>query len=689
MQALDTTEAGPAVTPRALARRGAGRDGVPARPGTRTAVPLLFGLVLVTTIGLVPALAQTDPTPRDVSRSPSAHWFSQLSAPIVLPASAWQELTAAAYTGLKTGRLPSELPGPVAADTGVRAVFLSWTSGEQRATVSLGFGEGLGDALRAACAQPAAASAGDLRWLKLDVVQHAFPIEEYYARRSSVPHPSLFGLAFWPFRCFAFLPEELVSWDLTDAQGRLAVHAIGEYLAAVGRLSDALKWSRLCSFAGPVGVHLFESESYFQDEQLSVPLFRGHRVLADLSVAQVMASASRAGDFMVRSCSDTGEIDVPFPEWHTGPDGTATLRDHAGAALALVTLYGRTGQRSFLAAAERIAGRLQRAVQPYAPDPKAGCVVEYRLSSLDTNALTVLALLALRESTATEGRYTKTLDRLSLYLLHQLQPGGEFIRDRVHPSGNIEPDVSLSASSIAVLALVRLYEKTARAVFLRAAEKGMNGLLASDVEGREMDELPRDEWFLSALNAYFTYTREPRLVQLVERVALGIVSTQAHASDFPDLLGSVIQHPSATTAARRTRGLAVAAQLLLDTGRDQAASELLACARLSLVFQLQAQLDPPTAMYLAKPTAYVGAFRDHILDYGLALHCQYVQVLSLLEAAKAAEQAAVGAFPYPAKFQASFDAAWAGVRCFPRFLPQRPAPGMGKGLRPMGGGLPR
>jgi len=644
-------------------------------PSRRSAAMCAVQVVgLVALLYCLPAIGGRAGTPLPVTprRDTESRWLGHITKPVELSGSDWAELTSAVYAGLQNGRLAESLPAPAAADDGVRAVFLSSSTGADSATVFLGVGVGLREAVRTAFDRAAAAlePGVPVRWLKLDVVQYALPVLDFHIHRSPLPQPSLLGIAFEPFRRVALLPEQLVARDLTDAHGRLVVHGVGEQLAATERLSDALVWSKISAFRGGVPVYLFECESTFHDGQQCIPLFRGHRVYRDFGVTDLVSAATRAGDFMVRWCTETGEFAVPLAEWHTGPDGTPLLRDDAGAALALLALYKRTERRSFLTAAESIVTRLQGAIRPYALDPKAGCIVEYRLSSLDTNALAILAILALRQTTH-DGRFDTALKSMSRYVLHQLQPGGEFIHDRAYPSGNIQSDISLSASALAVHTLVELYEATARPVFMTAAKRGMDGLIASDVEGRGMAELPHDEWFLSAVDSLFTYTRDASLVRLVERVALSIVSTQTQTPDFPDLLGSVNQHPSATTAARRTRALARAAELLLDTGRDQAAEGLLGQIRLSLAFQLQAQLDPPSAMYLSRPDAYIGAFRDHVLDYGLTLHCQYTQILSLLDVAAAVEKLPSRALPDPPKVRACSDTTWDSMDRFPRFLPRR------------------
>jgi hypothetical protein len=119
--------------------------------------------------------------------------------------------------------------------------------------------------------------------------------------------------------------------------------------------------------------------------------------------------------------------------------------------------------------------------------------------------------------------------------------------------------------------------------------------------------------------------------------------------------------------------LTTAARLLRDTDRDIAAARILADRQATLAFQLQAQVDAPSAMYLSNPRDYLGGFRDHCLDYGFALSCQATQMLSLLAVYRQMTATAAQAVPAASDRYREACQAVAGEMCrFPRVLP-RPA----------------
>jgi len=623
------------------------------------------------------ALGKPPPAARDVGAPPEDElWFGAIREPLVLSESTAEELARAVYSGLRTGEFSGDFLKALDVEAGPRALLISWSDGTRRAAVHAGVGNGLWEAAEAAFAKATAAGkpGKELRWLKLDVVQSAHRSNQFVARQSSLPLPSLIGIAFSSVSGFAFLPEQLVSVDLIDSERRLNIHRIAqEFFAREDQIADLGKWSSISSYGGPQWVTLFESQSFFYDGARLTPLFRGHRLVDTATAADLLEAARQAGRFLLQWCNEDGEFVVKLWEWQTGPDDRELRREHAGAILALVELHAATGDAEFLAGAERAARHLLGSLQPCDQEGKAGCLVENSRSRLDANALAVLALLRLGEEARTT-RYNKAVARLGHYLLRQRQPGGALVGERSHPSGRIRATAAVSASALGVAAFARLYEKAGRPVFRDSAREALDSLLTTHVKNREMGQLPQDEWLLEAMDMLFTFSRDPALVQQTERIALGIVASLTLTPDFPDLFGSVARHPSATAAASRTHALAIASRLLHDAGRDIAADKLRQDLQPALAFQLQAQIDAPAAMYLSRPQKYVGAFRDHLRDFGFAMHCQHVQVLSLLAVRKLLAELPGGALPPDERLVEARMRARTVLNRFPRYLP-RPAAG--------------
>ncbi len=642
----------------------------------RTAVSQLCAVLTLVLFWLGTSVAPCgDPqeSPSPAVGSATSLWFGDVRASLPLSIDDGNTLCKAVFAALQTGRQAVDTLPLLANDDSPRVIFISWTDGKQRAHVCFGTGSNLGAAVADACAK--IAKLGDRikspLWLKLDIVQHAHLARDFFVRESSLPLPSLTGIAFSQASGFAFLPEQLIGWQMVDVKRRLRIHRISEFVLKGKNWEELGKWSKITSHRGPQAVFLFECQSFFYSGAKAVNLYRGHLVPGKLTPEAVLDSARQAGEFLVRQCNAKGQFKANFPEWQGNPEGCVALSDQAGTIIALLRLHEVTKKMGFRDAAERATRHLLTFLRPYSGNGKAACIVDDYRTLLETNAMTVLALLKLR-SVKKDSSYGKELVQLGRYLLQQVQPGGVLVCERSYPAGQINSNVSLSASALTVRAFVQLYEETGHAVFLRAAKSAINVLLETSVNKRDMDKLPQDESLLQAIDAYFTYDRREDLVKQTERLALSIVATQTWKPDFPDFLGSVNNYPSATLVAKRTRALTAAARLLLDTERTAAAKSLLGDLQLNLIFQLQAQMRAPAAMYLGKPQRYLGTFRDHLLDFGFALHCQYVQILSTLETYELVNALPEKQFPPNPCLEKNFKTTWKQANCFPRCLPRSP-----------------
>ncbi|OGV64548.1 MAG: hypothetical protein A3K19_01285 [Lentisphaerae bacterium RIFOXYB12_FULL_65_16] len=634
--------------------------------------------VLVLWGSLPIAGAEKPAQPQAPTAAPPVLWFDAITGPLALDTAGADVLCRTIYSNLQSGRVDTAALARLDPSGAPRAVFLSWSDGEATARVFFGLGTGLAAAVQSACQNVATSGmpGASLRWLKVDVVQYAYPTGDFVTRESSIPMPSLVGIAFAPQSGFAFLPEQLVGWKLVDPHGNLLVHRIADLFTVAEQFSQLGKWSSISSFSGPQWVTLFECQSYFCDGTRVEPLFRGHRCFGDLTPDVLLAAAGHGGDFLVKWCNDKGLFAVRFPEWQADSLETVAVSDQASAALALLELYEIDKRPETLGGARRALQALLACLKPSGADGKAACLVQDGQAALEANAMALLALLKYGEL-ASNANVSKHVTRLGYYLLRQRQPGGVLVCGRSYPSGKIDPSMSLTGASVAIVAFVRMYEKTNQTVFLDAARESMTWLRAEQVGKRELDALPQDAWFVRALDSVFTYDRDPELVTTTERIALAIMASQTWGFPFPDFLGSINSHPSATLAAQRALALATAARLLHDNDRDIAADKIVADLQTTLAFQLQAQADAPSAMYLPKPQDYLGGFRDHCLDFGFALSCQSAQMFSLLAVYRQAKASPEAALLLTDRYREARQTATAALSRFPRALPslnRRPGP---------------
>ena len=589
------------------------------------------------------------------------------------------EIAAAVFRCLRQGEAPGGSLEFLALDSGPCVLFVSWRTEGEPARVRVGSGDGLraaiGDAVRRVLAVEKPGRR--LRGVRLDLVRSVLVSPAFLIRESQLPSPSLTGIAFPAVSGFAFLPEQLVAGYLLTPDGRLAFHRIGDAVSQEKDWSALGRWNQIARIEGPQTAFLFETESLFTDGESAAPLFRGHRVLLDFGADDILGAARRAGDFMVRICGEDGDFALDTPAWDPGPEGELSRWDNAAATLALLELHRETGVERYLQAADRALRLLLAADEEDEPGrSRTACVVDAFRSRLDTNALTLLCLLAYPESGG-EADLRSFVAAITRYVLRQQRPDGSFVSERYYPSGNLRASgESVRASALAVVALTQLYERTGSRNFLAAATNGLAFLVKSHITDRDTGGLPQDEYLARALNELFTHSRDKSYESHAESIALGIVATQALNPVSPDLLGSCGSSPSTTVVAGRTLALLAAEALLRDRGRTAAADRILSCVYLNVVFQLQGQLDAASAMYLHQCEALSGAFREEISDFRVTLPAQSRHVLSLLAAYRAVRSRADGRPPLDERSQAALDAVRARLARFPRIplLEPRPSP---------------
>ncbi|MBN2451783.1 MAG: hypothetical protein JXR77_15450 [Lentisphaeria bacterium] len=612
-------------------------------------------------------------------------WFQDIQEPLAWTREAGQALCRSVFDGLRNRSLPATALGSFPGGMAPRAVFLSWSDGQTTARSAFGVGESAETALAQAFdrALSAGAGGGSAAWVKVDVVQHAEATGGFVTRESRLPLPSLLGLTFGPATTFVFLPEQLVAWNMVDPMHRLTIHHISERLLAEHDWQRAGRWLAVANYTGGQRICLFETESFFCAGGVAVPLFRGHPLYDNPTVTELLAAARAAGDRIADYCRKDGTFQCDLPEWEPGRTGPASPADQALAVLALVRLHRATGEKTYLEAAIRAAGSLARNIRPYGTSPRAGCLPEpeevedsggvvgaREITKLSSNALVLTALCEVSEALG-DGSLEVPLAMLARHLALQMQPDGTMVGSRRLPSHKVGGVAEADAVGTAVLALAQLYGAVARPTFLAQAERACTRLRTQILDTVAMEGLPRDAWTLEALDRIFTFTRDRTLGTTVQRLAMAALLDQNREPDILDEYGAVGTHPSATVAADRTRLLAVAAALLHDLGQRDAATNLLAEMRPYLLYQLQARIEPASAMYLPRPAEAVGLFRDHLRDYGFALRGQASQVLSLLALTRTLQSTERETLPEDLQVAKSLNRARAAATRFPRYLSPR------------------
>ncbi|MCK5801214.1 MAG: hypothetical protein KAI66_00210 [Lentisphaeria bacterium] len=606
-------------------------------------------------------------------------WFHNVNTPVHLSLKHGDILCKVALASLRKGEWVDTGFEGVPFDTEPRGIFLSWSDGVKTAGVAFGTGQGLEPALRAALAhaKDQQCDGANVRWFKLDVVQDSRAVKGFTARQTPLPAPSLLGISFSPGSGFAFLPEQLVSWKMTDDRKRLCINTVGDELVKNERWQELGWWAGITSYRGKQKVCMFETQSFFHDGAETVALFRGHRLHDDVSRKSMLDAARRTGDRILAHCDEKDACRPDIIGWIGPAAGAPAPADDAGMALALAKLAQATGEKRYLKTARKMVENMLDELKQVDEDGDIACIQERSrptdrislprpVALLETNGLAILALLEL--SADKPQRYDRELRAMARYLVGQQELGGSFVCKRTLPEGKAQPFDSLTANAIAVTALFGLYERFARPTFLRQALAGTENLKRHVKRARNRKTTPQDPWVAGAFDVAFTFTRDKEMATNAGRMAIAAISLRDRGTLFTDSFGAVANSPFCNEPAGRARLIALCAKLAYDTRRKEAAEDLLGEAKASVICQMQGLVTEPEAMYLRTPQACLGLFRTQLRTYSFELRSQYLQILSLLDVCDALGKLGYGTFPLNPDHERSLAKSRRTMERFPRYI---------------------
>ena len=345
------------------------------------------------------------------------------------------------------------------------------SNGRTRATVSLGAGRGIVNAILQAvfAARTGTLTGEGRRWAKLDIVQD---VQSFRNFNLSSPLPfdaSLYGIALDRLSGAAFLPEELVSAEIVGHNHRIDP---GNLLALLREGAGRQQVADLLR-SGKLNVYRFGTTSVVFDGSSTFPLYRGHRMFTEVSKEELLDALRLSGRYLSRAVNQEGKFAYIYePSVNDVRDDYNIIR-HAGTILAMLELYQLTGDQELLNAGRRAINYLLRQAQPCPLKTEdTMCIVENGNTKLGGNAL---AALALAEYTTVTG------DRSSVPVLlllgnsirsFQKESGEFFVQKLSVPAGKITSYESDYYPGEALFALTRIYKIDPSAAWLEAAEKG-------------------------------------------------------------------------------------------------------------------------------------------------------------------------------------------------------------------------
>ncbi|MGB6338068.1 MAG: hypothetical protein WBG96_20885 [Thermoanaerobaculia bacterium] len=239
-------------------------------------------------------------------------------------------------------------------DSSPRMVFLSLSDGAARARVVRGGGRDLNEALDQALqqARPLLAAGPALRWLKIDFVEGVEPPLTQNLRGRFPLERGVDGLAFDRDSGLVFLPEEVLTNTLVSSEGDMQPENLADYLEIVDSPGREVL-DRLLA-AGTAEVRLFRTRGFYVDAEQVLPLYRGHRHSVSTPPGELLAAATRAGEYLERAVAADGRFVYSYlPKTDREKESYNILR-HAGTVYSMLELYAVT-QRPELLAAARLA----------------------------------------------------------------------------------------------------------------------------------------------------------------------------------------------------------------------------------------------------------------------------------------------------------------------------------------------
>lgn len=563
----------------------------------------------------VPKDNPDDSPPVETVFARTGTWFDTISPAPLPDRSEIGSAMATLLTALKAQQTPGSLPAAVTADKAPRVVFLSITSGRQRAQPAIGAGNGLGAALLDAWAQLNARQPKSPIILKLDIVDN---VEAQAPGRNTMrltKEPSLYGLAFERKTGIAFLPEELYSLSLVDDE-TLLTGEIRKVLNERGRSGGLGFLDR--SF----GIRRFTTRSYAYDGEL-LDLYRGHRMWSELKRNDVMAAARNAGNYLRINVLPDGRFVYRYlGEQHARAREYNIVR-HAGTILSMLDLYASTQNERLLHAAERATGYLVEQMQTFGDNDSGMIALAYEGKiKLGGVALAAVALAKHIEVTGND-LYQPQLIGLGEYIRGSQRGNGSFVHQRRPGTGLELPFMSEYYPGEAILALTRIYGIDPQDKWLDVAEGNASFLITERDAGKETLELIHDHWLLYGINELYRQRPKPLYLEHARRITETIIHHQLVDSEFPDYNGCFNKRPQSTPTATRSEGLLAAYPLFRDHGLEAEADAMLPVIVRAVHFQMQNQFRPENAMYAQLPNRCLGGVRKHLESYSVRI--DYVQ----------------------------------------------------------------
>ncbi|MGB7158101.1 MAG: hypothetical protein WBD40_08545, partial [Tepidisphaeraceae bacterium] len=403
-------------------------------------------------------------------------------------------------------------------DAAPRVVFVSVSDGEESAQVAMSAARGAVKAADGAIAKIARLlpDVAERRWIKVDVVSRVDPLAIGATNLKLGIVQSLDGLEL--ASGLAFLPEELVGWDLVE-DDRLIESSVYNYLE-----------SRPARGAAP-GDHAlraarrFTCTSFFvEDDNTPTPLYRGHRAFTSVTPDDLASAASAAGAYLIASVRPDGRFEYSYRIDRDEVPNEYNIVRHAGSIWGMLHLYKETRDEELMVAIDRAMRYLLAQVRPVriGEADVVGLAFDDEVS-LGGNALAALALGTYVEATGKK-EHLPIVRALGRSIQAAQNASGRFIIQRQRFStGQVFMEDGPYAPGEGVLALLKVHDVDPDPAWLDAAQRGAKYLITVRDGGVEPAELPHDHWLLYSLRRLHAKHADPMYVEHAAAICRAIL----------------------------------------------------------------------------------------------------------------------------------------------------------------------
>ena len=470
-------------------------------------------------------------------------WFDDISATVTLSDEEAGILITYLVDVVVDGNRSTPYPTQLPTIDSPQIIFLSVSDSVRRAYVFMGRGDSLRLAVLDAVRQlDTLFPLFNPQWLKVDFVtsveQRDIPSFDTQVELER----SLYGLAFDEMTNIAFLPEELVSITLVDSGNDIRIDNIQEYLTEQHRAEQLDE-----TVTNPT-IYRFGTLGYFTDSANTTQLYRGNRLIDDITSDDLLSAMALGGDYLRDAVKPNGQFVYSYlPKSNRDNDGYNILR-HAGTTFSMLEVYEITQDPALLSSIQQALDYLVNQVRPctgFITGDSALCLLEADEVKLGGHGLAILAISKYTSLTG-DDTYLPIAQGLAEWIVGSQDNTGNAVHKITFSSNTDSGFVSGYYPGEAIFGLMRLYAIDSDDRWLQSAIATARYLILTRDGDVPADELEHDHWLLYGLNEVYRADPDPIFIDHAEKIVTAIMDAQLTDAPYPDWDGGFRSPPTST-----------------------------------------------------------------------------------------------------------------------------------------------